>query len=112
MQARLRRSVACLVGGTVLAAVIAVALLAPVLATHDPIANNLADRLQPPSRAHLFGTDDFGRDVWSRVVWGARVSLVVALIVVGVSAVGAPAWVWCPDISAAASTSSPCAWST
>jgi peptide/nickel transport system permease protein len=88
MQARLRRSVACLVGGTVLAAVIAVALLAPVLATHDPIANNLADRLQPPSRAHLFGTDDFGRDVWSRVVWGARVSLVVALIVVGVAAVG------------------------
>jgi len=88
MQARLRRSVACLVGGTVLAAVIAVALLAPVLATHDPIANNLADRLQPPSRAHLFGTDDFGRDVWSRVVWGARVSLEVALIVVGVAAVG------------------------
>jgi peptide/nickel transport system permease protein len=88
MQARLRRSVACVVGGTVLAAVIAVALLAPVLATHDPIANNLADRLQPPSRAHFFGTDDFGRDVWSRVVWGARVSLVVALIVVGVAAVG------------------------
>jgi peptide/nickel transport system permease protein len=88
MQLRLRRSVACLVGGTVLAGVIAVALLAPVLATHNPIANNLADRLQPPSRAHLFGTDDFGRDVWSRVVWGARVSLVVALIVVGVAAVG------------------------
>ena len=88
VRARLRRSVAAVLGGVVLAAVVSVALLAPVLATHDPIANNLTDRLQPPSRAHLFGTDDFGRDVWSRVVWGARVSLVVALIVVGVAAVG------------------------
>ena len=88
VRALLGRSVACLVGGGVLAAVVSVALLAPVLATHDPIANNLAERLRPPSRAHLFGTDDFGRDVWSRVVWGARVSLVVALIVVGVAAVG------------------------
>ena len=85
---RLRRSVAISLGGLVLAAVVFVALLAPVLATHDPIANNLAERIQPPSRAHLFGTDDFGRDVWSRVVWGSRVSLVVALIVVGVAALG------------------------
>jgi peptide/nickel transport system permease protein len=87
-RARLRRSVAISVGGLVLAAVVVVAVLAPVLATHDPIANNLAERIQPPSRAHLFGTDDFGRDVWSRVVWGSRVSLVVALIVVGVAALG------------------------
>jgi len=87
-RARLRRSVAISLGGLVLAAVVVVALLAPVLATHDPIANNLAERIQPPSRAHLFGTDDFGRDVWSRVVWGSRVSLVVALIVVGVAALG------------------------
>jgi len=85
---RLRRSVAISLGGLVLTAVVVVALLAPVLATHDPIANNLAERIQSPSRAHLFGTDDFGRDVWSRVVWGSRVSLVVALIVVGVAAVG------------------------
>jgi peptide/nickel transport system permease protein len=76
------------VGGFVLAAVVVVALLAPILATHNPIANNLAERIQPPSPAHLFGTDDFGRDVWSRVVWGSRVSLVVALIVVGVAALG------------------------
>jgi len=72
----------------VLAAVLVVALLAPILATHDPIANSLLERIRPPSRAHLFGTDDFGRDVWSRVVWGARVSLLVALIVVGVAGVG------------------------
>jgi peptide/nickel transport system permease protein len=88
VRARLRRSVAISVGGVVLAAVVFVALLAPVLATHDPIANSLVERIQLPSRAHFFGTDDFGRDVWSRVVWGARVSLVVALIVVGVAALG------------------------
>lgn len=86
--ARIRRSVAISVGGVVVTMVLFVAVLAPVLATHNPIANDLAERLQPPSRAHLFGTDDFGRDVWSRVVWGTRVSLLVALIVVGVAAFG------------------------
>ena len=88
MSTRLRRSVAVWVGIVVLGTVLFVALLAPVLATHDPIANSLVERIRPPSRAHLFGTDDFGRDVWSRVGWGARVSLLVALIVVGVAAVG------------------------
>jgi len=86
--ARLRRSVAVWVGLVVLAAVLFVAALAPVLATHDPIANSLVERIRPPSPSHPFGTDDFGRDVWSRVVWGARVSILVALIVVGVAAVG------------------------
>jgi peptide/nickel transport system permease protein len=88
VRARIRRSVAISAGGAVLATVVLVALLAPVLATHDPIANSLVERIQAPSRAHLFGTDDFGRDVWSRVVWGARVSLLVALIVVGIAALG------------------------
>ena len=68
--------------------VVAVALLAPVIASYDPIANSLVDRLKPPSRAHLFGTDDFGRDVFSRVVWGARVSLLVAAVIVSVAALG------------------------
>ena len=68
--------------------VVAVALLAPVIASYNPIANSLVDRLNPPSRAHLFGTDDFGRDVFSRVVWGARVSLLVAAVIVSVAALG------------------------
>ena len=88
LSGRVRRSVAVAVGATVLAGVVLVALFAPLLATHDPIANHLVDRLQSPSRAHLFGTDDFGRDVWSRVVWGSRVSLLVAVIVVGIAALG------------------------
>jgi peptide/nickel transport system permease protein len=54
------------------------ALGAPLVATHDPIAVDTPDRLQAPSRAHLFGTDDLGRDVYSRVVYGSRVSLGIA----------------------------------
>ena len=75
-------------GAVVLLGVLAVALLAPVIAPYNPIDNSLTDRLKTPSRAHLFGTDDFGRDVFSRVVWGARVSLLVAAVVVSVAALG------------------------
>lgn len=53
----------------------AVALLAPVLATHDPIAQDLLNQLSPPSSAHLLGTDQLGRDIWSRLVYGGRVDL-------------------------------------
>jgi len=88
LRGRLRRSVAICAGSVVLLAVAAVAFLAPVIAPYNPIANSLVERLKPPTRAHLFGTDDFGRDVFSRVVWGARVSLLVAAVVVSVAALG------------------------
>src|SRR5262249_44618863 len=80
LRGRLRRGVAMSAGGAGVRAVVAVAFLAPVIDSHNPIANSLVDRLKPPSRAPLFGTDDFGRDVFSRVVWGARVSLLVAAV--------------------------------
>jgi peptide/nickel transport system permease protein len=88
LRGRLRRSVVIFAGSAVLLVVVVVALLAPVIASYNPIANSLVDRLKPPSRAHLFGTDDFGRDVFSRVVWGARVSLLVAAVIVSVAALG------------------------
>jgi peptide/nickel transport system permease protein len=58
----------------------AVMILAPLLATHDPIAINLMGRFLPPSGEHFFGTDHLGRDIYSRVVWGARISLSVGFI--------------------------------
>ena len=58
-----------------LLAMLAVALLAPWLATHDPMLLQPAQRLQSPGSAHLMGTDALGRDVFSRVVFGTRVSL-------------------------------------
>jgi peptide/nickel transport system permease protein len=66
------------------------ALLAPWLAPDDPARLNLGARLLPPTLHHWFGTDELGRDVLSRTIYGARVSLTVAVAVVGLSlAVGA-----------------------
>jgi peptide/nickel transport system permease protein len=61
------------------------AILAPWLAPHDPTQLNLASRLTSPTVTHWFGTDELGRDVLSRTVYGARVSLTVAVAVVGLS---------------------------
>lgn len=52
-----------------------IALLAPVIAPYDYKAQELADRLKPPSSEHWFGTDDLGRDLFTRVLYGARISL-------------------------------------
>ncbi len=64
----------------------AFALLPGIIAPHDPIALAMADRLKPPSAAHLFGTDEGGRDIFSRVVYGTRYSLGVSMAIVFASA--------------------------
>jgi peptide/nickel transport system permease protein/nickel transport system permease protein len=62
------------------------AIFAPVITGGvDPTAGSLANAIQPPSSEHLFGTDKMGRDIFTRVVYGARVSLVAAFAVVGLS---------------------------
>ncbi len=61
------------------------ALLAPWLAPQDPAAINLPARLQAPSAAHWFGTDELGRDILSRVIYGARISMLVGSSVVTLS---------------------------
>jgi peptide/nickel transport system permease protein len=67
-------------GLAILAAFVALALFAPVIAPYDPIFQDAAAKLLPPSLAHPFGTDNFGRDVLSRVIWGARIDLQIAVI--------------------------------
>jgi peptide/nickel transport system permease protein len=64
----------------ILWAVISVA--APRIAPHGPLEQNVAERLQPPSRAHLFGTDQLGRDVLTRILFGGRLSLSAGIAVV------------------------------
>ncbi|NED99237.1 ABC transporter permease [Phytoactinopolyspora halotolerans] len=65
--------------------VVIAALLAPMLAPHDPQTQDLLGRLAPPfwdadgSAAHLLGTDHLGRDVLSRLIYGSRVSLLVGV---------------------------------
>jgi len=62
-----------------------VAILAPLITSHDPVAQNLPDRRTPSfwleggTVSHPLGTDYLGRDVWSRLVYGARTSLIVSL---------------------------------
>ncbi len=69
---------AVLVGAFICLSMAVTAILAPVLAPHDPFEQNIGDRLLPPGGQYLLGTDTFGRDVLSRLMWGARTSLVVA----------------------------------
>lgn len=66
----------------VIAGLVLAALLAPLLAPHDPleIGDVMATRFQSPSWVHPFGTDAFGRDVLSRSLFGARISLAVGII--------------------------------
>ena len=78
----IRRSRMMTAGLVIMTFVCLVALLAPVLATHKPLALDPMNRIQPPSRDHFFGTDDVGRDVYSRVIYGSRVSLAVGALVV------------------------------
>lgn len=63
-----------------------VAALAPVIAPHSPDATQLAARLRAPSAEHWLGTDALGRDIFSRVLYGARVSLLIGVITVLITA--------------------------
>jgi oligopeptide transport system permease protein len=58
----------------------AVALFAPLVAPHDPSAQDVLNARQDPSLSHLAGTDNLGRDLLSRLIYGARVSLTVGLL--------------------------------
>jgi peptide/nickel transport system permease protein len=76
-----RRHPTIVVGGVLLALMVAMAVFAPYLGTVDPQALSPVRRLKWPSAAYWFGTDMLGRDVYSRTIYGARVSLVVGISV-------------------------------
>jgi peptide/nickel transport system permease protein len=70
---------------------IAVAVLAPLVSPHDPLATSWSAVRKPPSLMHPFGTDEIGRDVLARVIWGTRASLLAGLVSVSLAlAVGVP----------------------
>ncbi len=76
-----------IVGVALFLGVVAIAIFAPLFATHDPLDQDLLARLVPPTYSHWLGTDAFGRDIWSRIVYGARISLVIGLVAVGIAMV-------------------------
>jgi peptide/nickel transport system permease protein len=75
-----------LVGAAIVLTAIVAAVFGPLLSPFDPAAQELALRLEGPTGAHWFGLDELGRDILARVLAGARISLLVGLVVVGVSA--------------------------
>ncbi len=79
---RLRRNALAMAGLVLVLALVLAAALAPWIAPHDPIAQDLGNRLLPPGTpGHWLGTDDFGRDILSRILHGARITLqIVALV--------------------------------
>ncbi|MFC4276220.1 ABC transporter permease [Achromobacter aloeverae] len=78
----LRRNKLSWVGIGLLLVIVLVAVFAPWIAPHDPLQQNIAYRLDPPSADYWLGTDSYGRDVLSRLIYGARVSLLVGFVAI------------------------------
>jgi peptide/nickel transport system permease protein len=74
-----------IIGIVIAAAWVLIAIFAPLLAPHDPLAQNFPPA-QSPSWKYPFGTDELGRDVFSRVIYGSRVSLPIGLMLVTIAA--------------------------
>ena len=85
----LRRNRYMLGGLIFLVVVTSLSILAPVIARTNPTRTNTIERLQPPSTAHFFGTDNLGMDVFDRTLYGGRVSLFVGIsVAVSVAVIG------------------------
>ncbi|MER5635585.1 ABC transporter permease [Kitasatospora sp. NPDC002227] len=69
-----------LLGLVLVAALLVTAAFAPWIAPYDPLRQDLMHTIEPPSGAHLFGTDALGRDQLSRVVYGTRIAVIVGLV--------------------------------
>lgn len=87
----LRRDRAAMAGLAIIAMVVIMAVFAPLLAPHDPLAQNLRASKMPPawrdggSWDYVLGTDRLGRDQLSRIIYGARVSVTVGLFGAGIA---------------------------
>lgn len=78
-------------GSTLVSVMLLAGLLAPLLAPHDPYAQDLSITFHAPSITHLFGTDEYGRDMFSRVLYGARLSQLEIIVCVSMAlAIGVP----------------------
>ena len=82
------RHLATGLGAIIVGGVLLMAIFAPILAPHDPFAQDLMARLTPPewmaggSAVHPFGTDQLGRDYLSRLIYGARISMLIGTLTV------------------------------
>ena len=81
----LRRNGGAMAGAVILVAIVLAALAAPIVVPYDPIAIAPSASAEPPSLAHLMGTDVLGRDIFSRVLFGGRISLWLGVVSVGIA---------------------------
>ena len=80
---RLRRNPLTVIGLLIALVLLLMAAFAPLIAPHDPIAQDLTQRLLPPGTpGHWLGTDDFGRDIWTRIIYGSRITLYIVALVI------------------------------
>ena len=75
----IRRSPLSAFWGCIAAAILVMAIAAPVLAPYEPLKSDFRAMSKPPNERHYFGTDQIGRDVLSRVIYGSRASLTIAI---------------------------------
>lgn len=85
---RFKKSKTAIIGLIMLSVLVLLAVFADVITPYDAEKSDAANRLQLPSWEHLFGTDELGRDIFTRIAMGTRISLLVGIVSVTVSAVG------------------------
>ncbi|WP_371514511.1 nickel transporter permease [Solibacillus sp. R5-41] len=79
---RLLKNKAAVIGGLVILFIILVGIFGPSLLKTEPNAQNIINKLQPPSKEHWFGTDNFGRDIFARIIYGTQLTLKVGFLAV------------------------------
>lgn len=85
---RFRRNPISIIGGSMVFLIILLAILAPYVTPYPKHAGPFTDfrnAFQPPNKSHWFGTDEIGRDLFTRVIFGYRISLLLAITVLGIS---------------------------
>lgn len=82
-----RLNVSTWIGIVIVLLLVLAAVFAPLLATHDPNAQDILNYLMPPTADNLLGTDQFGRDIYSRLLFGARYSLAIGFMAILVALV-------------------------
>ncbi|WP_068675011.1 nickel transporter permease [Oceanobacillus sp. Castelsardo] len=75
-----------IVGGVLILFILIIAIFGPLIAPYDPVAQDMVNKLQPPSSEHWLGTDHFGRDILSRLIHGASITLLVGFLSVALGA--------------------------
>ncbi|MGA2192627.1 MAG: peptide ABC transporter permease, partial [Nitrospirota bacterium] len=87
MFSHLKKNKIAFISAIIIAALVLIAIIAPIIAPYDPLRINLDALRLPPTYLHWMGTDNKGRDVFSRVIYGARVSLLVGVLAAALSMV-------------------------